>query len=178
MAISDFAKSKSQSWTVRYEVTQCSCQSAWGLENETGHVNKWLSFFFFFFLMEWPTYEFSSLAGTRVHSSEHLVLRDDTEQMAKYEVSGELPWLTEAAEGARETAAARAGSRSERFSITRRVPSWEAPVPWSPACKEYCCDLFCRCNADMPKFNMSSHALITTRCIPWIRHKICVVCYM
>lgn len=30
----------------------------------------------------------------------------------------------------------------------------------------------------MPKFNINSHALITTRCIPWIRHKICVVCYI
>lgn len=119
MAISDFAKSKSQSWTVCYEVTQCSCQSAWGLENETGHVNKWL----FFFLMEWPTYEFSSLAGPREHSSEQLVLWDDTEQMAKYEVSGELPWLTEAAEGG-------LGDRSGQgwFTVREIFNNKESPV--------------------------------------------------
>lgn len=30
----------------------------------------------------------------------------------------------------------------------------------------------------MPKWNINFHALITTRCIPWIRHKICVVGYI
>ena len=30
----------------------------------------------------------------------------------------------------------------------------------------------------MPKWNINFHALITTRCIPWIRHKIFVVGYI
>lgn len=70
-----------------------------------------------------------------------------------------------------------ANSWFRRFAVTRTVMTGKLQSHVRQLVTSNCCDLFCQCNADMPKFNINSHALITTRCIPWIRHKICVVCY-
>lgn len=64
---------------------------------------------------------------------------------------------------------------SVRVYNSQGSEAWGAPIPHPLASNRGCCDLFCWCNADMPKFNISSHAPTPTRCKPWIRHKISVV---